>query len=152
MSKISDIHAALKTLITTALGSGYGQLPNPYAPPENSSLILDQGWGLAIGPGEAVRLEVGCNMHSERQFNIVLTRDIGTSEHDVTLRESAELALVENYYSLRFAMENDVTLGGKCIRLEYLNDSGVEFLATERQRYLSINMTVSALYQESLTA
>lgn len=150
-TKITTIRNALVSAVASALATDYQRIPNPYSAGDNNALILNKGYGVAIGPGQKVDLEV-CNMSIDRTFNVILVRVAAASEHDITTRDSIEAALCEDIQAIRLELErNSNTLSGNAVRTDYLGDSGIEFLVNPDSgfKYYSTNISVSVLYQES---
>jgi len=139
----------LVTLTGTAL-SAYTRIPNPYALNENTGLYLKKGYGVAFGPGTRQDFHVGCKIGYQRIFNIVLTNLMAATEHDTTTRSGIEKALLEDFISLRIALEQDPTLSQSCIKTEYGTDSGILYGATEEVKFITINIDLLCLYEEAL--
>ena len=151
-TKITAIRDTFKTLVAAALGSSYTQVPNPYSPELNNQIMLAQGWGIAVGPAQKVDLEL-CEMGFERSFNVILVRLNTAPIHDIVTKEAIELALLEDFQTIRKSVERDNnTLSGNAIKTDYIADSGIEFLQDieSQQKFFSINITFSVLYQESI--
>ena len=150
LSKISTIYDNLQTLVGAAL-STWKRLPNPYVADQNAELLLTKGYGIAIGPGRnRPDIEVGCRAYYERIFNVVLTQQITTTDHDSTARAAIEKALVEAFYAVRRAIDGDNTLSAQAVSVDYQDDSGIELLLGARAKCMSINVNFLVLYQESL--
>mgnify|MGYP001393609270 CR=1 FL=1 len=152
-TKISDIYDEIVSICESALDASYKRIPNPYVPEDNAQIILDKGFGVAIGPGQRINLDV-CKMYYERFFNIVLVRLISATEHDVTTKEDIEKAILEDLQSVRIAIERDNnTLSGNATKTDYDSDSGIELLTSpvSGYKYYSLNVTLSVLYNETIS-
>lgn len=150
MSKISDIVDGLGDMLAAAFPHKK-RFPNAYDIPSNNQLYLADGYGIAVGPGARQDLEVGCNIYYERAFAISITKEIAATAHDTDKKVSIDKEILEEFNTLRLALEKDLTLGGKCIDIEYTADSGLQFTSEEEQRYMIISLTVVAQYREALT-
>lgn len=148
-TSISSIYDNLIDLVAAALPT-YKRIPNPYIMDSNNQLVLSRGYGVAFGPGNRVDLHVGCRISYERIFNVMLVKLVTTTDHNVSARETLEKQLIEDFTTLRVALENDFTLSGQCIRVDYSSDSGIEFNASETLKFISINMDLLCLYEEIL--
>jgi len=153
MSSISTIYDNLLSLVSTAIGGsgeGYIELPNPYNLADNNQLFLKKGYGVAIGPGVGLELHVGCRISYERIFTVVLTKEMATTDHNITARTSFNKELIEDFVLVRRALEDDPTLSQACIKTQYTADSGLEFTATDTQRFISVSIDVIIQYEENL--
>lgn len=150
-TKVTAIRDNLVSLVAGALDAEYLRIPNPYSAGDNNQLILNRGYGVAIGGAQRVDMEL-CKMAMERTFNIVLVRVAAASEHDVTTRDAIEIGLLEDVQSIRNDIELDSTLSGQAIRTDYVGDSGIEFLINQDSgfKYFSISISVAVTYQEAI--
>ncbi len=148
-SKVTTIYDNLGTLVAAQL-STYTRIPNPYLVTHNNQLLLTKGYGIAIGPGQYVPLYTGCKTGRSRQFELILINQMAPTDHDITGRENAEKALVEDFLAVELAIESDNTLSGQCIKVDYQDDSGIEFLANDKLRFVKLNATFLVTYQENL--
>lgn len=147
MSKATTIHTNLVTLLTTAL-STYSRLPNPYAPSQNP-LNFARGLGVAIGAGSGRQLNTG-TYRFDRTYTVVLMNLMTAMEFDASGRASLETALVEDFYTVLRTIEGDNQLSGQAVKVDYVSDTGVQALAGEAARYLTISINFTVLYTEQL--
>lgn len=151
MSKISTIHDAIVTLVSTNL-STYDQLPNPYRPELNNELYLQKGFGVAVGAGQRTDRLISCQLSWERIFQIVLTKQITTTAQNLSQLETISKDLLEDHFTILDALEKDTTLTQTAINSRIISDAGIEFLEIEDStgRYFVMVIDVLAEYLEDL--
>lgn len=149
MSDISTIHAGYVAVTVAALTS-YVRIPNPYDPQENADLLLDKGFGLAIGEDENTGRMAKPTLSLARQFRILLINQISSHEQDVSGRSDQSLLLMEDAFTLIKAIEGDFTLNGEDHITTYQGSNGISFLIADRARYFSTELTFETEYFESL--
>jgi len=150
MTQVSTVYDALETLIEGEL-SGYGKLPNPYDPENNSGLLLDKGYGIAFGPGVNTERYVNCKITIERVFSIPLVNVVVATENDTDRHATLEKTIQEDAFKIIKALENDSRLGGAAVKARYSDDSGVLFLEGDREKYLLQQLEVAVEYFEDLS-
>ena len=144
---IEDIYTALSTLVETQLPA-YVRLPNPYALTENTFLHLDNGYAIAIGPGNETARYLSCHSTYQRDFGIALVTKVLTTQNNMDARELIETGLLISHDTLRKEIYKDTTLGGLCITAAVASDSGIQFIDGDRLKFLAIELTVSVEYQD----
>lgn len=149
-TQITAIRDQIKTLVETALPS-YRQIANPYEIEKSPNVILRLGYGIAFGPGTNTNRELGCQLSVDREFAVVLTREVTALENNPDGREDVEKALFEDHYSLIKAIEKDPDLGETAARARYVSDSGLEYVALDNSRYFVLVSSFACEYFESLT-
>lgn len=152
MSSVSEIYDEMVDLIESTL-STYKRLSNPYILEANNHLQLEKGFGITVGAGNRRDLHVGCKIAYERVFTVILTKKITATDHATTARETLEKNLLEDFVTLRVALEQNHTLDGTCIDMNYTADSGVQVGATgpnEENKYFTFEIAFLCLYEEAL--
>lgn len=149
MSKISEIREQLETLIEAAI-TGYKQIPNPYEIEKTANVILRKGYGIAFGPATNTERQLSCQLSVDREFSIILTREVATTEHNNAGRETIEKAIFEDQYLLIKAIEKDSDLATKASRARYVSDNGLEYVGLENSRYFVLISTFATEYFENL--
>lgn len=148
-TKITAIKEALALLVTNALGGhAYKRIPNPYVIEANSQIILEDGFGVGVGPGEKAEIDL-CNIGYVRFFTITFIRRVAATEHDTLSRESIESGMLEDMHTIVKAVESDQTISGNAVRSDYVSDSGINFLVGNDFRYYSLAMTLQITYLEN---
>lgn len=150
MSKVSQIYDALATLVATALPT-YKKLPNPYDSSANANVILNKGYGIAIGQGSNSERFQDCQLSISRDFGIVLTKQLAKTDHDVSGRASQEKALFEDQFLVIKALETNPQLSGLVAKTFYVGDGGLEILDLETGRYMVLASQINVEYFENLT-
>lgn len=151
MSKISTIREDLETIIDGLL-TGYQKIPNPYELEKISNVILRKGYGIAFGPGANTNRQLGCQLSVDREFAIILTREVAATEHNAEARETVEKSIFEDQYLIIKAIEKDADLlGSSAANARYVSDNGLEYVGLENSRYFVLVSNFSTEYFENLT-
>lgn len=150
MSKISMIHAALIARLEAVLPT-YRRLTNPYDIEDNNELYLTKGFGIAVGPGFRTDRLVSCQKSWERDFNILLTNQITTTDHNLSANETIQKNMLEDHYAVFADLEKETTLSAITIRSQVESDDGLEFVDLETSRYYLMQINVITEYLEDLT-
>jgi hypothetical protein len=144
-TKLSNVYDGLITLIGTALPA-YTKIPNPYEPSNNASLLLTKGFGLGFSTASNTKRQI-CRIDStSRNFVVVLINRVTATDHDTTAHATLEKSLLEDLETIKLALANDITLGGKAAKAEWQDDSGIEYLENDRAQYLSVQSTIGVEY------
>ncbi len=148
-TNITTIYNALGSLVAGVLTT-YKRIPNPYFAAANNSLYLSKGYGIAIGVGQHEDISIGRQRGFSRTFTLILVNQVTTTDHDLTGRENLEKGIVEDFIAVHKAVEG-TTLGG-AIDNDYIDDSGVNFLASDDGKFKYLTMTVNfrVIYEETL--
>jgi len=147
MSKVSTIYDNFVSLISTTL-TDFTQLPNAYEAVENPSLFLRKGFGLAIGPASNTGRLLGQTVTIAREFNLLLIQEVLTTTTNTSSRTAMEKTLMENLFKIIDAVEVDKTLNGVAIKVKYINDNGIEFAESDRNKYLLTEAIFEVEYLE----
>lgn len=125
MSKISDIFDALVIDIAAELPN-HNQLTNPYAIEENTSLSLNQGWGLAVGPAVNTFRQLSCKLSVNRSMIITVTRKFFANELNIAGKDNVVKLLLEDQFLLIKMVENETgTFSALVAKGDYSSDSGI---------------------------
>lgn len=148
MTTISTAHAALLTTIAATLTSAR-RLANPYVLAENPGGLLENGYGVAIGPAGAGRASLTCEQSFERAIAVVLTRTAAGTENNADALATVEKALVEDQVALIQALAEETAT----FPATYVSDGGVEFVQTQDRtgRYYALVTEFALKYSESLS-
>ena len=149
MSKISTAYDYLVTKMGTVFPS-HVRMSNPYDLSSNVSRIMEQAWGIAVGPATTQR-ELCPHFSTDRTFRMILSRKFIALENDPVSKSTAEKLLLEDHYALLNAFEADITLGANIIKFIYQADNGIEFVFSEKDPYLFISSDFNMEYIETVT-
>ena len=135
MSAISTIFDAMNTVVSTALPT-HAELINPYFPETDSEFAHGKSFGVALAEGTNLLGNEGSGVEQrQRVFIVTITRRKFATKANITERKSTEKLLLEDWTLVMDAIAQDQTLGSAVVqRAIYLNDSGIEFLRTDRNR------------------
>ena len=150
-TKITTIYGNIITLLEAELPD-YQRLPNPYALEANAFQLLKKAYAVVVSGEENSNRYVGCKLSLIRQFNIILAKQITTTDHNVDKRSAIELDLLEDKVKLVRALEVDPDLAGNVIRYSYVGDQGIELFQAENQkaRFYGIQSLIEVEYTESV--
>lgn len=149
MSNITTIREALESVLFGVL-TGYTKIPNPYELEKCSNMMLKKGFGIAFGPGQNTNRVLDCQMSIEREFAVILTREVTHTEHNAQGRETVEKALFEDQKLLIAKVEKDFALITGATRATYIGDSGLEYVGLENSRYFVLVSTFATEYFETI--
>jgi len=150
MSKISTIYDNLVVAVNGSL-TDYDQITNPYAPDENCELFLDKGFGIAFGPGANSERQLGCKISIKRTFDVMLINLCGTTENNLDDIENFQKTMHEDQFLIIKALENDSDLSTSAAQIKFVDDNGLEFLETDRNKFFLLQSTFMVEYFENLT-
>lgn len=150
MSRTIDVRDAILEKISTTLGNTYFRLMDPLAVDRNNGLYYAKGYGVAFGPGVNPNLTNGCEVSWQRLFNVLLSKEYATTDHNETLKDELEATLMEDFVTLIKAFSADPTLEGVCAKIEYVADSGIEQNRIDAKRYIELSFDLQATYTEPL--
>lgn len=147
MTKVSTITTALESIITTTL-SGIVKIPNPYEPERNPQYALEFGYGIGFGAAENSRDLMGSCIDIDRQFEVMLFKEIAVTDTDAAGIQTVALTMLENEIALIKAVEAETSLGtAKNVR--YLASDPLEYLVGERGRYFRLLTVFGFEYNET---
>lgn len=151
----TDISTIYDFLVTrmTALFPNHKRLSNPYNLSLNNDQFLEQGWGIAVGPGENTNRQLGNRSSTKREFTLVLTRRTFATELGTTAKATGDKDLLEDLQILIDRFESEVDLdstSGKYIA-RYIGDSGITQVRDDQDGFAAIRVSTSVEYFKTLT-
>lgn len=153
MTQISQIIEAWKALVEGQI-EGITEIPNPYEPEKNPDLLLQNGYGIGVGPAENTNRRIGGHVSMAREFEIMLFRLVGVTENDATGIRAAEKSILEDQIKLIKQVEQDPTLGSSCANAQFVNSDPVEYLIADQsgRRYFRLFTIFRCEYFEDVRA
>ncbi len=129
-------------------------IPDPYNIESTSSLYLANGYGIQFGAGENAKDQLSCYIRLNRAIVVVQTRLVATTEHNATSQSNTALALLEDQLAMIKIFETNGSLGSIIADIQYLNDTGIEFLETADStgRFYVLTTAFTGTYLENLNA
>jgi len=149
MSNFSSLYDAIVTRVVTVLPS-HTRLPNPYKISENAEPFLRQGWGIAMGSATNTNRELSCRLSIRRDFTISITRKFYALESNVANKESVEKQLMEDMILLVRDFYNNTSLPGVLGIVGYENDSGINYVLSEKDNFFVLPITFSVEHFETI--
>lgn len=150
MSKVQEIHDELIKVIEAELPL-YARMPNPYAPDENTVLILKKCYGVAIGPGENTERYSGCIATWRRNYTIILTQQILNTENDVVGRADSINDIDDARNKLLIAIEKNQSLNETAILCKLVSDTGPQYIAGGDGNFVALELDLIVEYSQNLT-
>ena len=150
MSRISEIFEQVDTKLSSTF-STHKKMVNPYNLELNDEFILNAGYGFYLGPAFNTNRLTGCQLSLERTLVVPLTRINRGTDRDISIRETAEKALLEDHFNLVQAIESDPVLESKTAKLLYQSDAGIEFVFIDKINFISIVSSFTFEYFENLS-
>lgn len=152
MTIISDIYDALITELDSVL-TGYTRLVDPYAVEENSELIRDKAYGIAIADVANPERFLACDQMTILQsFDIILINKLFARNNDRAQHDTAFKSISEDFITVAKSMCNNIQIGGS-YQTKFVTHGGIEFLEpagdSTRSRYISLIITVTSEFRES---
>lgn len=147
MSQIStaydDLKERLETLFPTPT---YRELVNPRILEQNDTFALNRGWGLIVGPGLNQGTSLNDVVRFEREISVVQTIIHRGTTRDVSIIETAEKNLLEDQFTLinSFVYTNFDPIHN----IDYVSDTGMEFIFVDQTNFISITTNFSIKYEE----
>lgn len=153
MSTPAAIRDAIVTKITT-LYPDKTRLVRPRVIDQNNKQLLDDGYGIYIGPTQLGDVDLGIHLSvKSTDILVILTKKIYTLENDFSGEATAENDLC-NEKELVIRDVADIKSEGvdsSLVDLRYIGDDGGEYIFGEKNNYLALTMTFSLLYQKDKT-
>lgn len=151
MSNVSTIHSAIKSRLSTIFPNKT-VIPNPFELDQNNDNLLKDGYGIFYGAASLPEFDLGIHIQGYlREFNIVLAKKVYRLEVDSQPFETVQLALLEDQNTMVNSLANVRSIDPNVVRLEYVSDSGVEFIFSEKNNYLAITTNFDVSYKELKT-
>jgi hypothetical protein len=149
MSKATDCFDKINTLVASAL-STFTKLPDVYKLSENPQLYLRNGFGIGFGPASNTNRHICNQVTIKRSFTISLIKQVIALEMSDD-RRTFEKDIINSLYSVINAFENDRTLNGSAVKIEFMSDSGVQFLEGDTESYILLEGSFDVEYFEQIT-
>lgn len=145
----SNIYDAVKLICTTNLAADYQTIPDPYFVETNAITLLDKGFGIQSNEGENTNRYVNnCLVTWKRNYTIILTKQIASTQNDVSARETIDKDLRLDVALLWKKFELDPTLGASVILCRVLGDTGIQGLDVSGVKFLTVAIFLEVEYQE----
>lgn len=147
---ITGAYDKVAALVSTTLPS-YVRLPNPYVIDANTFLHLQtDAFGLTVDPGTNTERTVGCTLVTwEQTYTIVLIKRVAFTQNDTANRVTLEKEMLTDWQLVWKAFERDPTLGGDVIEATILGHGGINFVDTERLKFLALFINLSVEHEDT---
>jgi hypothetical protein len=144
-TEISSIYDDILTELDTVL-TGKTRIPNPYSLENNPMTFMRDSYGLRVDGAEATQRDF--NVFSRfRNFTVVLSREILTTEVQTTPTDTAVKAMLEDIYTLQKEFLGGDQFGS-ATNIDIVNAggfSGIEFFNFEKGNFISSEVTFSIM-------
>jgi hypothetical protein len=146
MSDFSTAYDELRVRIASVLTT-YTELNNPYVITDDSDLMFDSGWTVGIADAVNTNRTICNKITFGRDLIITLTNRYYGTSRDISARVAAEKTLLDDQIAL---LQNLVVYTTDAIvKIAYVNDGGINFLAGDRFGILQLDTTISLEHFES---
>lgn len=151
-STITGIYDSSVSVITGALPSSYVRLPNPYFLDKNTFLhMMTDSFGLTVDPGTNTKRFLDCGLVTWQQsYTIVLVKRVTLTQNDTSGRVSLEKELLTDFQSVWKAFETNPSLTGTVIDASVQGHGGINFVDTERLKFLAMFISLVVEYQDTI--
>ena len=151
-TSISYVLDAIRTRVPLILTGARFELPNPYDLVENSEHLLDNGWGVKVGPTTNFNLSLN-SLAELRTVSIVVTRRVPRITGQQTQLHTCIKALLEDELVVKkdFVDSDPLGIPQYLIKIDYTSSSGIEFVQTGKFSIISTEITFEALIKEALS-
>lgn len=153
MTTISNIYDSLYSTLQGQFTTKF-ELVNPYELSDNNDQYLNDGYAIAWAIGTDNQQLPKVIKGFDREFIVVLTRAYYSTDLDTSKRKTAEKNLLEDQLTViklfKSFSEKSNTPTSYVELIEYIDDNGVEFVFTDRQRILALRTRFKITYKEKL--
>lgn len=150
MSKISTIFDRLLVELA-ALYPSATKIPYPYDLIKNDDNFLRLGYGLKVGQSSPTTLDF-CKNAFEREFTVVLTREVfNTGSNDAAFDDIVK-ALLEDIYTAqdRFNEPDQIAIDSDIVKIDFVSASGAEQVDAEKATFLTMEAVFNFTIQENI--
>lgn len=152
MSQPSLIYDAYLSLVDTELAD-YARIPNGLDIIGSGGILRCKGY--AIIPTDGINTErlVGCKLSVIRNYTVSLVQQMTATVNNATSIDTIYKDLMEDALLVQTAVERSTVLNDSSNGLgvsKFTDDSGVFFLAGEREKFIQLDMNFETEYFVSL--
>lgn len=142
MSLVSTAYDSLYTRLATLFtsGNGYVRLSNAYDVERNANIILDKGYGLAVGSGNQADRNLCSIVTTTRDFTVILTRALDANEHDDTGQDDRAKELLEDARLVVNSFEREIRLSELSLNCKFVSDGGIESITPDDRSILVMKL------------
>ena len=132
MSNFTTIYDRMRVEIAAHFSSAR-ELPNPENLEENADQILNNGYGIIVGPATVLTDFDNTEYYEEREFQIVFTRVIKTTDNNVAPLVTAKKNLIEDTVTLKkdWLNADQLTVDSSVQTVKLGDSSGIEFITNK---------------------
>ena len=151
MSNVTTIQNSLVTTLET-LFPNKTVIPNPFNLEDNNQNLMKNGYGFFYGPASLPDFDLGIHIQGySRDFNVVMTRNVYRTDVSPDPFSTTQLALIEDQNTLVNTFADVRNLDQNVVSIEFVSDSGVEFIFADKNNYLALTTTFAVAYREDKT-
>jgi len=151
MSNVSTIHDSLIASLASLFPSKT-VIPNPFNLEDNNQNLLKNGYGYFYGAAGLPEFDLGIHIQGyARDFNIVMTKNVYRTDISPDPFATTQLALLEEQNTLVNSFADIRNLDQNVVSIEFVSDSGVEFIFADKNNYLALTTTFAVAYREDKT-
>lgn len=150
-SNVTAIHNSLIASLA-ALFPDKTIIPNPFDLENNNQNFLKNGYGYFYGPAGLPEFDLGIHFQGySRDFSIVLSRNVYRTDISTDPFATTQLQLIEDQNILVNAFADIRNIDQNVVTLEFVSDSGIEFVFADKNNYLALTTDFAVTYKEDKT-
>jgi hypothetical protein len=152
VSNISTVIDALRTQIAIISGfPGKTEIPNAYSLKDNPETMLENGWGIRIGPASPSTIDEYSKYSESRVFTVVLTKLIFRTEEDIAAFSTAAKALLEDALLIKKLLDGPLQFNTQnyVVMVDFERDSGLSFIKDDKFSLLYNEMSFTVDISEN---
>jgi hypothetical protein len=134
MSKISTAYDEIITK-TSTLFSGKTRIYNPYELTDNPELSLKDSWGVKTLTADKSNQDY-CNVTLERNFSLVLTRVLFTTNKPEDFDVATKAMLEDQQSFIEMVYANGAFTVAETYEDSIVSISGIEFIQTDEKKFI----------------
>jgi hypothetical protein len=146
MSNFENAYDQIRSVIASTLTS-YTELNNPYIVTDEADIMLASGYTVGIAEGENSNRNICNRITINRSFVVILTKRYYAPSRDILARVTAEKAIVNDQISILKTLTGYSS--NEVVRINYANDSGINFFGDERYGILQLDTIINVEYFET---
>ena len=153
MSNISTLIDRIRVVVPTYTGfTTKKEIPNPYSLTDNARLYLENGWGLKILSESISGFQVNQFVSGTRDISIVVTKVVYSVGNENSNIITDSKSLMEDVVTLKkeFLACDQLGIGGNIRKVDFVTNSGIEFLTAKKFNFFSTETIFSFDLSEEL--
>lgn len=150
-SNVTAIHKSLENTLAN-LFPDKTIIPNPFDLEQNNQNFLKNGYSFFYGPASLPDFDLGVHIQGYlRDFSVVLSRNVFRTDTALDPFSNTQLSLIEEQNLMVNTFADVRNLDQNVVSIEFVSDSGVEFVFGDKSNYLALTTNFAVAYREDKT-